>query len=52
MTIFDFCEKMPEFPGGDSAFLDFLLKNINFTKEFAENSGRIYISLVVEKMVL
>jgi hypothetical protein len=45
MTIFDFCEKMPEFPSGDSALLDFLLKNIGTVYYLSQNKNIEFLNI-------
>lgn len=44
-------EKMPEFPGGMSAFANFLRKNLRYPESAREAgiSGKVFISFVVEK---
>jgi len=50
-TPFVVVEKMPEFPGGMSALLDFLAKNTRYPQSAAETGiqGTVYLSFVVEK---
>lgn len=50
-TIHDNVEQMPEFPGGISALMGFLSRNIKYPKEAEENGiqGRVIVSFVVEK---
>lgn len=44
-------EKMPEFPGGEQAMLQFLVENIKYPKLARENGiqGRVVVQFVVEK---
>lgn len=44
-------EKMPEFPGGEKALLEFLSKNIKYPQIAADNGvqGKVYLKFVVEK---
>ena len=48
---FDVVEEMPQFPGGASALLEFLSKNIRYPKEAfeANKQGRVLATFVVEK---
>ncbi len=48
---FEVVEKMPEFPGGDKALLEFLSKNIKYPVEAQKKDlqGRVVVSFVVEK---
>ncbi len=47
--IYTFVEQMPEFPGGQSAFMDFLKNNIQFPAEALTNKeeGRVIAQFVV-----
>ena len=49
--IFDQAETMPEFPGGTSALMEFLNKNIRYPEEACKKDiqGRVVCSFVVEK---
>ena len=49
--IFSFVEKTPEFPGGQSAMLQFLAQNIQYPEDARKNGiqGRVALSFVVEK---
>lgn len=49
--IYDKCEVMPKFPGGPSAILQFLAKNIKYPAKSIEQKeqGRAFIKFVVEK---
>ncbi|MBR6494374.1 MAG: TonB family protein, partial [Prevotella sp.] len=48
---FEIVEKMPEFPGGDKALLEFLSKNIKYPVEAQKKGlqGRVVLGFVVEK---
>jgi len=48
---FEIVEKMPEFPGGDKALLEFLSKNIKYPVEAQKKGlqGRVVVGFVVEK---
>jgi protein TonB len=50
-TPFIIVEKMPEFPGGMNALLEFLVKNTRYPQTAAENGiqGTVYLYFVVEK---
>jgi TonB family protein len=50
MPVFDVVEEMPQFPGGASALLEFLSKNIRYPKEAfdANKGGRVIASFVIE----
>jgi TonB family protein len=49
--VFITVDQVPEFPGGVSAFITFLSKNVRYPKEARENNvqGKIIVSFVVEK---
>lgn len=49
--ILTYVERMPQFPGGESALLDFLEKNIQYpaAARDAGIQGRVFLSFVVEK---
>lgn len=49
--VFEVVEKMPSFPGGDAALMDYLSKNVKYPVIAQENGvqGRVVISFVVEK---
>ncbi|MBS1504140.1 MAG: energy transducer TonB, partial [Bacteroidetes bacterium] len=44
-------EVMPQFPGGEAAWIKYLQKNLHYPSQAAEAgiSGRVYVSFVVEK---
>jgi len=50
-VVFDVVEKMPEFPGGQVAMIDFLSKNINYPLAALEQGvqGRVYVQFVIWK---
>ena len=47
--VFTFVEQMPEFPGGQTALIDFINKNMIYPPEARENgeSGRVMVEFVV-----
>jgi TonB family protein len=49
--VFSVVEKMPEFPGGDQGRIDYMMKEIQYPAQAAENGeqGTVYVSFVVEK---
>ncbi len=49
--VFTVVEEMPQFPGGNEALIDYLVKNVVYPKEAKDNniSGRVFVSFVVEK---
>ncbi len=49
--IFTVVESMPQFPGGEAAFYEFLRKNVKYPDmaKAAGISGKVYITFVVEK---
>lgn len=49
--VFTVVEEMPKFPGGQTALLQFLAKNVKYPVEAIEKkiSGRVMISFIVEK---
>jgi len=50
-TIFEVVENMPEFPGGNSALMQYLAKNIKYPTIAQENGtqGRVIVQFVVNK---
>ena len=50
-AIYTYVQEMPEFPGGDVAFSNFLQKNIRYPQLALKNriQGRVYVSFIVEK---
>jgi len=51
VEVFQFVEEMPEFPGGETALMEFIAKNVVYPKEAQENgiSGKVFIQFVVMK---
>lgn len=49
-SVFMVVEHMPSFPGGDSALMNYLIKNVKYPAEALKNgiTGRVYISFVVD----
>ena len=49
--VFDVVEEMPQFPGGQSALLEYLAKNIKYPVVAEENGvqGRVIVTFVVER---
>ena len=49
--VFDVVEKMPQYPGGTAALMEFLARNIRYPKEAeqATAQGRVIATFVVEK---
>ena len=49
--VFDIVEKMPSFPGGNVAMVEYLSKNVNYPKVAEEKriEGRVIACFVVEK---
>ena len=50
-SVYTFAEKMPEFPGGEKALIEFLRKTIVFPDEAMKNNehGKVYVQFVVRK---
>jgi TonB family protein len=50
-SVYTFAEKMPEFPGGEKALVNFLSQNINFPAEAIKRDehGKVYVQFVVSK---
>ena len=50
--IYDVIEKMPEYPGGDQALMEFLSKHIEYPPSAQENGiqGKVIIGFVVSKI--
>jgi TonB family protein len=48
--IFSKVEVMPEFPGGEDALLDHIIKNIKYPDKAKDNgvSGKVYVSFVID----
>ena len=49
--IYDTCDIMPEFPGGQNALLQFLAKNIKYPTEAQQQGkqGKVVVTFVIEK---
>jgi TonB family protein len=47
-TIDCFIEKMPEYPGGESAINEFIYKNLVYPKE-SHAEGKVYVRIVVSE---
>ena len=49
--VFDICEQMPTFPGGDAKLMEFIARNIKYPKVATENGvqGRVVVRFIVEK---
>ena len=49
--VFDICEQMPSFPGGDAKLMEFIARNIKYPKVATENGvqGRVMVKFIVEK---
>ena len=49
--IYDTCDIMPEFPGGQNALLQFLAKNIKYPAEAQQQGkqGKVVVTFVIEK---
>jgi len=50
LKVFDVVEKMPTFPGGDAALIEYLRQNIKYPKEAEENGiqGSVICNVIVE----
>ncbi len=48
--LFDVCEQMPQFPGGDAALFEYLADNIEYPAECEANGtqGRVLLTFIVE----
>jgi len=48
--VFQLVEKMPQFPGGEEALIEYLVNNIRYPKEAKESNiqGTVYLSFVIE----
>ena len=51
VTVFEVVEKMPEYPGGMSAMMEFIGKNIKYpvAAQKAKTQGRVVIQFIVDK---
>ena len=47
--IFVVAEESPEFPGGDTALHDFLVRNIKYPNTEGDWKGKIFLSFIIEK---
>ncbi|MFB6318257.1 TonB family protein [Saccharicrinis sp. FJH54] len=49
--VFQVVEKMPEYPGGAKAMMEFLSKNINYPPEARKNGiqGRVYVNFIINR---
>ena len=47
--VYMYCEKMPEFPGGEKSFFDYIRKNVNYPKLAVSDKieGRVVIKFIV-----
>lgn len=50
-SIYQKAEKSPEYPGGDQAFFEYLVKNIHYPDKAKENKvmGTVFVNFIVEK---
>jgi len=50
-SIYEICEVMPQFPGGDQAMMEFVASNVHYPEEAKEKGieGRVFVNFVVEK---
>ena len=49
--VFDICEQMPSFPGGDAKLMEFIARNIKYPEVATKNGvqGRVLVKFIVEK---
>ena len=49
--VFDICEQMPSFPGGEMKLMEFIARNIKYPKVASDNGimGRVMVKFIVEK---
>lgn len=49
--VFTVVEQMPEFPGGDKALDDFIIKNLKYPEEAKKQNiqGKVWIGFIVDK---
>ena len=49
--VYDVVEVMPQFPGGQTAMLKYIMENIKYPKQIMEEGiqGRVTVSFIVEK---
>ncbi len=50
-TVLESCEKMPEFPGGMSALINYMAENVRYPKEAFEANvqGRVLVSFIINE---
>ncbi len=50
-TVFMIVEQMPEFPGGEQALRDFIVKNVQYPEEAkkAGISGKVFVNFVIDE---
>jgi hypothetical protein len=50
-AVFDICEQMPSFPGGDGKLMEFIARNIKYPEVATDNGvqGRVLVKFIVEK---
>jgi TonB family protein len=50
-TVYAMPEKMPQFPGGDQALIDYLKKNIKYPAKAKEEKieGMVFVTFIVDK---
>ena len=49
--VFDICEQLPHFPGGEAKLMEFLMRNVKYPKQAEEcgAQGRVIVQFIVEK---
>ena len=49
--VYDICEQLPQFPGGDAKLMEFLARNVKYPKQAEEYGvqGRVKVQFIVEK---
>ena len=50
-SIYEICQVMPQFPGGERAMMEFMASNVHYPEEAKEKGieGRVFVNFVVEK---
>ena len=50
-TVYQICEKMPQYPGGEAAMMKYVAKNIKYPQEAKDKDidGRVFVGFVIEK---
>ena len=50
-SIYEICQVMPQFPGGERAMMEFIGSNVHYPEEAKDKGieGRVFVSFVVEK---